>query len=130
MRAAGAGPAAAWDELLAVPTAEMHSCPSAPRAVVRSEIPHPAARRSVGGRWAAAARIESAGGRGRARSGWTAAETAASAALRSCREARSSAGGGHLQVAVVGAVTALRFPGWPDETLTPAAAARSSRPPG
>ena len=91
----------------------------------------PAARHSVGGgRRAVAARIESAGERSRARSGWTAAEAASSAALRSYREARLWGGGGRRRVAVVGAVMALRLPGRPDETRAPAEAARSSRPSG
>src|SRR6185503_15712328 len=133
VRAAGAAAAAvAWGELLAVPPAATHAGQPAPLARGQIAMQQPdAARHSVGGgRRAVAARIESAGGRSRARSGWTAAEPASSAALRSYCEARLWGGGGCHRVAVVGAVMALRLPGRPDETGAPAGAARSSRPSG
>lgn len=108
MPAAGAGSAVAGDELLAVPPAETHSGQGSPVAVRQSAMQQqPAGRHSVGGRWAVAARNESAGGRHQAHVGWTAAETAASVALRSGGEARRWGGCGHRQVAVVAAVMAL-----------------------
>ena len=92
----------------------------------------PAARPSADG-WAAgaaAARDASAGGHRWARSGWTAADAASSAIRRWSRVALLWGDGGHRRVAVAGAVALPRFPGWPDETRTPAGDARSPRPSG